>query len=179
MRLKIIKNFLSPEEIIELNNWVIEGVHKRWLDDANTMSGTTNSRLTTRKYNNRFFFPPLVYSILKRIKTSIDLEDIETVPNQGRDGIIATYIKPGGDLFLHKDVRPNGMSVLQCNIITQTAEQGGQLIVDGKAIELNAGDLHCYLASEYEHRVTTVVGDKARIIWLFGFAIEKERWETI
>jgi hypothetical protein len=64
----------------------------------------------------------------------------------------------------------------RCNILTQANEDGCDLYVDGKKIDIEVGDLHCYMVSELEHYVTEAKGETPRIMWMFGCHIPKEHW---
>lgn len=177
MRLDVIPNFINQDEINQLNAWVEKGVENKWLDLGKSTNGATNQRLTTRMYGHRFNYPPVAHSIFQRIREQLNFLNTEIIKNHGKDGIVVSYTKVGGDVYKHRDPSDGALSALRCNIITQGAEEGGKLFVDGNEINVNVGDLHCYLASDYDHYVTKIEGTKPRILWMFGFAIEKQMWE--
>ena len=52
------------------------------------------------------------------------------------------------------------------------------LLVEDEEKNLNVGDLHCYLVSEHDHEVTTVYGSTPRILWMFGWFVPAEDWNT-
>ena len=54
----------------------------------------------------------------------------------------------------------------------------GQVYVENNKIDIEVGELHCYLASDYEHYVTEVKGETPRILWMFGAYVPKEDWES-
>ena len=176
MKIDIVPNFLTKDECVQLNNWTEEGVEKKWLDLGFSNGQKTDKRLTSRMYGERFTYPSIAYDILNRIKLHYGFTNLQT-PNQGRDGIVVSYTKPTGDVYLHKDPREKGFATLRCNIVTQDAESGGKLFIEGNPVEFKAGDLHCYLASEHEHYITTVEGNIPRILWMFGFLIPTSQWE--
>jgi hypothetical protein len=62
--------------------------------------------------------------------------------------------------------------------MTQAADNGAELFVDGSKIDIKTGDLHCYLASDFEHYVTEVKGNTPRILWMFGAYVPTEHWEN-
>jgi hypothetical protein len=177
MRLDIVPSFVTANEMAELNRWTEQGVENKWLDMGRSVCGATDLRLNTRMYGHRFVYPKIAHEIFQRIRDHLGFVDTEIIKRHGRDGIVVSYTKVGGDVFKHKDNSKHGFSALRCNIITQAADCGGKLFVDGKQVDVKAGDLHCYLTSEYEHYVTEVEGNSPRIIWMFGFSIEKEMWE--
>ena len=177
MRIDVIKNFVTSEECKLLNEWTHEGVKQKWLDAGFSNGTLTNKRLTSRMYGHRFTYPEVAYRVLDRIRTHYGFEKLETPTQQGRDGIVVSYTNPTGDVYPHKDPRVKGMATLRCNVVTQAADSGGLLFVDDEFVDVEPGDLHCYLASEHEHRVTEVEGTNPRILWMFGLCIPTNEWE--
>jgi hypothetical protein len=177
----IIPNFITTEECDVLNTWVENAVKQRWLDRGITTGGARYSgRLTTRMYANRFDqYDPLAYKIRDRIRKTLNIENLSvSISGGGKHGIVVSYTHPGGDVYLHSDPKEGKLEVLRCNIITQMAESGAQLTVDGKEYNINRGDLHCYLASKYPHQVSQVAGNTPRILWMFGFQTSDSNWEN-
>lgn len=94
---------------------------------------------------------------------------VPLIYGHGSDGVVVSVTFPGGDVYEHKDPRSlEGLSTFRCNILTQSAESGGKLYINGIFREINVGDLHCYYASEESHYVTEVQGNSPRILWMFG-----------
>jgi hypothetical protein len=62
--------------------------------------------------------------------------------------------------------------------MSQAADDGAELFVGGEKVDIKVGDLHCYLASDYEHYVTEVKGNTSRVLWMFGAYVPKEDWEN-
>lgn len=180
MRIEIYPNFATQEEIKALNEWVELGVKNKWLDIGVTKNSIkTNNRLTSRFYGGRFVYPQVVHNLSERIRKFVGLESYPLILGHGRDGIVVSYTMNGGDVYKHKDPKSlNGLATLRCNILTQSSEKGGQLYVDGQAINFNVGDLHCYLVSEHEHWVTPAEGDTPRIMWMFGAHVPAEDWNS-
>jgi hypothetical protein len=180
MRLEITPNFITPEECSLLNNWVYEGVDKKWLDNGISTGGiVTNKRFTTRFYGDRFEYPKEIMDIAEKIRNFAGVSKHEIINGHGKNGIVVSYTKPGGDLYAHKDGKSElNFSALRCNIMTQAAEEGADLFVNGNKIDIKAGDLHCYLASDFEHYVTEVKGNTPRILWMFGAYVPKDDWEN-
>lgn len=176
----VLKNFLSQEEIAGLNSFVDVGIEQKYLDTGISQGKHQyTKRLTTRMYGNRFLYPDAVYSVFSRITDRLRLHDLKkSVAGGGRDGVVVSCTYPGGDVYAHKDPREDDgkLDVLRCNILTQAADSGGVLQVGGVPITLQAGDLHCYLASDVVHSVSTVEGDTPRILWMFGYQISKSDW---
>lgn len=178
MRLEITPNFITPAECSLLNAWVYEGVDKRWLDVGMSSGKLTNKRLTSRLYGHRFHYPEEVINLANKIRTFAGIKNYPKIDGHGNNGIVVSFTKPGGDVYKHKDPKWNNMSALRCNIITQDAEDGADLFVDDNKVNIKAGDLHCYLASDYEHYVTEVKGNYPRILWMYGAYVPKEDWEN-
>lgn len=180
MRLEITNNFISPEECNLLNAWVYEGVANRWLDVGFCSDKTTDKRFTTRMYGDRFEYPKEVIELSNRIRSFVGVSNYPTIGAHGKNGVVVSYTKSGGNVYKHKDPRGPilNMSALRCNIMTQAAEEGAELFVDGNKVDIKAGDLHCYLASDFEHYVTEAKGNTPRIMWMFGAYVLKEDWEN-
>jgi len=182
MQVLLKKNFLSLQECAQLNSWVEEGVDKKWLDtafDRPTGFGYTK-RLTTRAYGPRFEYPEVVYQISNMITDFLDLHSTpKSLAGGGKNGIIVSCTFPGGDLFSHTDGMDDGLHVLRCNVMTQAADDGAELFIGGNKIDIEVGDLHCYLASAVEHGVTEVKGTTPRIMWMFGYQITPKRFAQI
>jgi len=80
-------------------------------------------------------------------------------------------------VYPHKDPRQGYLSALRCNVMTRAANAGAELYVGGQLVNIEVGELHCYLASEFEHKVTEVQGNTSRVLWMFGAAVPIEDWE--
>lgn len=180
MRIEIIKNFASVDEIKALNNWAELGVKNNWLDTGITTNyKPTRTRLTSRMYGDRFVYPQEALDISKRIQKVLGIEGYSLIEGHGKNGIVVSYTLPGGDVYKHKDPRSvKSVPTLRCNILTQKADSGGVLFVDGQEIKFEVGDLHCYLVSEHEHWATVVEGETPRIMWMFGVHLPAIIWNN-
>ena len=182
MTVLIFPNFLTQNECNQLNNWVDMGVEKKWLDKGISKNRIWKyeSRFTTRNYGNRFEYVSVVYEVEKRIRTFLDITDLpKSVLGGGKDGIVVSCTFSGGDVYPHKDPKEGELEVLRCNVMTRSAEKDGELYVGNNKIDINAGDLHCYLPSTIEHYVTEVKGQTSRVMWMFGYQCSKERFVQI
>lgn len=180
MRIEIIKNFLDASTIAELNAWAVLGVENKWLDDgiSNFRPGYA-LRKTSRIYPNRFEYPQVVRDVSEKIRAFCGLSEYPLITGHGRDGVVVSYTLPGGDVYLHRDPgNYKGLATLRCNVMTQAADAGGILHIEGKRIDIEVGDLHCYLVSEFAHSATTVEGNTPRIMWMFGAHVPAEEWES-
>jgi len=180
IRLEHHKNFITPQECVELNAWVDKGVVNKWLDvGLNPLANNPPKRVTTRLYADRFEYPEIVRIISSRIRGFCGLSGYEIIERHGRDGVVVSCMFSEGDLFEHRDPRSQfGLAALRCNVITRAADSGGILHLDGEAVPLEVGELHCYLASEHAHAVSEVVGGTSRVLWMFGAYVPKEDWDS-
>lgn len=179
--LLLVRGFLSQDEIDALNAFVDQGVTVGYLDKGISRGRSGyDGRLTTRLYGDRFVYPDIVHSVFSRITDRLRLHDLKkSVVGGGRDGVVVSCTYPGGDVYAHRDLKEGGglCDVLRCNILTRAAESGGLLQVGGVPIKLDVGDLHCYLPSDVVHSVSTVEGSTSRVLWMFGYQINKSDWE--
>jgi hypothetical protein len=179
MRIERYKNFLSVEECAALNAWVDEGVQNKWLDVG--ISGSNNQytkRLTNRMYGHRFEYPQLVRNISERIRSFCGVDDYQIIDLHGQNGVVVSCTFGGGDVYPHRDPKQGYLSALRCNVMTRAADAGAELYVGGEHIDIGVGELHCYLASEFEHKVTEVQGNTPRVLWMFGAAVPAKDWES-
>jgi hypothetical protein len=179
MRIEQHKNFLSLEECSALNSWVDLAVENNWMGPAVTSENNDNyKRFTTRRYGGNFKYPELVKDISNRVRKFCGVSDYNIVDGHGQDGIIVSCTLEGGDVHPHVDGAYDGLAILRCNIITRKPIDGGKLYVGKKLVDVDAGELHCYLASEFEHYVTEVKGSVSRVLWMFGAYVPAKLWEN-
>jgi hypothetical protein len=180
MRLERVKNFITYEECSMLNAWADEGVAKQWLKNGRNLdSSVYTGRATTRFYGSNFTYPDIVLQIANRIAYHCGILKYPIIAKGGQNGIVVSAIFTGGHLHEHVDEKDkNNNATLRCNILTRAAERGGELYVDNTHIALDAGELHCYLASEHSHYVTQVEGATSRVLWMFGAHVPKEHWDN-
>ena len=178
MRLEITRNFLTLEECAALNEWAVEGIKHGWLDMGISRGDLTRTRLTSRMYGARFTTPEIVVTVSEKIRRYVGVQDYPLIAGHGRDGVVVSCTYNNGDVYEHQDPRsPTGLATLRCNVMTQKPVSGGLLHLEGQEVPLEAGDLHCYLASEHRHLVTKVSGDIPRILWMFGAHVPLEDWD--
>jgi len=175
----IIKNFLSSLEMNELNAFVDDGIERQWLGPGLSRGMFNYSkRYTSRLYGDRFEYPAIVYDVYSKITDHLSLHQLnKSSRGGGKNGIVVSCTFDGGDVYEHMDPKEDhGFDVLRCNVMTRKPVEGGILFVGGKQISLEEGDLHCYLASDVSHYVTTVSGPRSRVLWMFGYQICKRDW---
>ena len=182
MRIERVKNFLTQAECDALSSWVDDGVQQKWLDAGISYNGAPydpSKRVTSRFYGDRYKTPAFILEISERVRAYCGVDKHPLITGHGRDGIVISCTFKGGFTYCHKDGRgANGLATLRCNIVTRAPEAGCVLHVDNKPIDVEAGELHCYLVSEYEHYTTPVEGDTARIIFMFGAHVSAEDWNS-
>jgi hypothetical protein len=175
MAVLIFKNFLDVSSCNQLNDWVDLGVENKWLS-----FGNSEGRVTTRNYGEKFEYPNIAYEVFDKITNKLSLQDLsKSVIGKGKNGIVASCTFPKGNLYVHTDPKEGELEVLRCNIMTRSAESGGELYVGGNKIDINVGDLHCYLASTVEHYITEVKGKTSRVMWMFGYQCSQERFNKL
>jgi hypothetical protein len=168
----IIKNFASEDEIEQLNLWTINNYKKHFFLDANM--GIPGTRLSTRYFNDcsQLNFPKETFSIKQRIINVLDLKNFK-MPGFCH-GIVNGIGFNDGDIYEHTDpVWHENTYTLHCNIISQKPEVGGVTYIEGEKYETDPRDLLVYPVSEKKHNVDTIRGETPRILWVFGFCIER------
>jgi len=178
MRIERIKNFFTSAECTELNAWVDEGVSKKWLDFGISRGEPGYiTRVTSRLYADRFEHPQFILDLSARVREFCGVSEYPLVTGHGRDGIVVSCTFPGGDVYAHKDpCGLNGLAVLRCNVMTRAADAGCVLHVDDQPIDIEVGELHCYLVSEHTHFATPVQGNTSRVMWMFGAEVPSKDW---
>jgi hypothetical protein len=178
MQVKIYKNFLSKEECEVLSKVATQGVNDRWMDKGiQDYKAGYDKRLTSRMHMGKAEYPQIVRDISNRIRTFLNIDSFPLIDGHGKDGVVVSYTMQGGSVYKHKDPRSSdGLPTYRCNVLTQANEEGCELYVDDKKIDIEVGDLHCYMVSELYHYVTEAKGETPRIMWMFGAHIPKEYW---
>ena len=177
MRIVVVKNYLPQSTCDQLNS--LTDYAK--VNNILTLGNRTTVRYTSRLHPEYYQYPQWVLDLSNQIRAYCGVANYPIISGetQGRDGIVTNYTPPTGDVFAHTDAKsPDGLSALRCNVVTRQADAGGVLYVGGQEVPLAAGDLHCYLVSDYEHYVTPVEGSTVRVNWIFGAYVPKEAWES-
>lgn len=177
--LLILRQFISQAEKDDLNSFVDKGVREGWLGPGTNRGGYDyDKRYSSRMHTQPFEYPPVAFDVYARVTGHLSFSGLKkSVRGPGKGGIVVSCTFSGGDVYEHIDPKePDGLDVLRCNIMTRKPLEGGVLFVGGRPIHLEEGDLHCYLASDVKHYVTTVSGPRSRVLWMFGFQIAKKEW---
>ena len=180
VEVKIYKNFLNLAECDQLNQIALKGIDEGWVAPGITRRKLRyDKRYTSRLHmdgevypkhtKNNVRYPEFVIEISDKIRKFMKIDHYPIIDGHGRDGVVVSVTFKGGDVYSHRDPRSNDeWAIYRCNVLTQATEEGAELYVDNKLVNINVGDLHCYYASEQTHHVTEVKGDTPRILWMFG-----------
>jgi hypothetical protein len=179
MNIACFPDFILVQEAQEMSNWILENNQRSFFKNAN-MGGI---RKTTRYTNGENFeYPNIVKHIREKIVNFLNLQESELsglIP-PFKNGIVASCAFPGDTCYSHVDpVWVAGYHTLHCNILTQEPENGGHLILDKQTKIMKQRELVCYLVSKDEHETTKILGDKLRLMWIFGFCVTQQQWEHI
>jgi hypothetical protein len=179
MNLLRFPNFISREEAREMSSWVLSNKENNFFTDAN-MGGI---RLTIRYSNHDSFeYPSVVLDVRKRIIDKFDLHEEEkfNIKPPFKNGVVASCAFPGDTCYEHIDpVWHQSFNTLHCNVITQSPDKGGDLILDGVVEPMRELELCCYLVSKIPHSTNLIEGNRERVMWIFGFCVDDEKWEVI
>ena len=106
-----------------------------------------------------------------RIAARLGLQDYGVDPNLG---YIISMINPGGFIHEHVDKYGNylkGMYHLRCNIMICRENKSYDPIISRKTVPVSEGSAWAFIASENSHGTTKIAGDRARIIYGFGWEV--------
>ena len=182
--IKILKNFLSENEIKSLNSWCMDNYTENFFSDPGMDLYYPRTRLTTRScktsvQNIKINYPKESYEIQKRLKDNLNLQNI-LYPPPFCDGIVSGIGFENGSIFRHCDpVYFNNTYTLHCNFITQKSVSGGVTIINDIEYDINVNDALIYIVSHQEHEVTKIVGNIPRILWCYGFCITEQQLKNI
>jgi hypothetical protein len=170
-------NFISIDEAKEMAFWILQ--NKNLFKDAN-MNGR---RITTRySDHNSFNYPLVIKQVRERIVKMLGVEEEENfrIIPPFKEGVVASCAFPGDTCYEHLDPAWHfGFNTLHCNVIVQAPDKGGDLILNGEVEPMRERELCCYLVSKDLHETTLVEGSKERLMWIFGFCIDDEKWKML
>jgi hypothetical protein len=174
MRIVVTQNFLTSAECAELTSLTNYGIANNLM----TLGINTTLRYTSRLQTDLYQYPQSVYDIAAKVRSYCGVTAYPSVPDQGRDGIVTTYMPTGADIFSYQSPLINGQGQLWAYVITQQTESGGVTQINGVDYAVNQGDLLCYLTSNNEQYTTPVTGATPRICWTFGNLVPTDAWES-
>jgi len=180
--IKVVKNFITDDEIEVLNKWTSDNYTQPYFMDPKMNKDSIQTRFTTRhaygreeKYKNfRVTYPKEVYNIQKRLLKYLNLNQTTIAPWPSfTDGVVTTITFPPGSCCKHIDpiYFPNTYT-LHCNFVTQNPEFGGITYIEDTPFNFNKNDMLMYVTSHLQHEVTEISGKIPRILWVYGFCVD-------
>lgn len=187
MFVKIIKDFLSEEEVNDLNVWALNNYRGPFFVPPTDMdSGYAKyrpTRLTTRGFgltNAPLEYPEVAYQIQKRIKNLFEIEDY-LYPPPYFNGIVCGVCLRGGYIDTHIDpIFYDDTETVHCIFKTQKPDSGGNTIIENLEFDkINDRDMLIAVVSKQKHGASRIVGNKPRVLWYFGFCLNDEKIKKI
>lgn len=165
----LLKNFITSNERDELVEWIIKNKDNEFFNftpHPGCIRRTTRSSLNVP-------YPTLSFIIRKRIEDKLNLK-AGLYPNFP-SGMVATYGFEDDECSFHTDpVWLKDHITFHCVLLLSAGEEGGVPVIDDKEYEMNELDGLFYPVSHLVHGTTKLVGNKPRILWIFGFLIHKD-----
>jgi hypothetical protein len=179
MRVEILENFVTKEDAAVLNEFTLNGIREGSFTEgvASKHLNPPNVQMVTR-FSPKTVFPKVALDIQNKLKVLLGLEDKDIHTFFHPTSIVVNCSFAPARVFRHKDHKQNDLSLLRCNVLSSAPEAGGVLHVEDKPIEQPELSVYFCLVTDYYHYVTAVEGDKPRILWQFGFNVDKEAWES-
>jgi hypothetical protein len=179
MRVEVIKNFITQAEAAVLNNFTLDGVNRGVFKDGivSRQFNPPGSQMVTR-FSPEIVFPKEALNIQNRLKTLLNLGDTDIYTFAHHTGIVVNCSFAPARVIKHIDPKQNGLSLLRCNILSSASKAGGVMHVEDEPVINPELSVYFCLVSDYHHYVTPVEGDKPRILWQFGFNVNKDAWES-
>lgn len=179
MRLDIFNGFVTKEEADSLNTFVLEAIKAgKFTEGFSSKHLNPDGVHVVSRFNRQLVLPELAFTIKHRIMEALDLTINDTCTKFASHGVVINCSFKHGQLVAHKDARQfEDKALLRCNIVTSQPNKGGELHVNNDFINLKDMDMYTCLVSEYEHYATINEDDKPRIVWQFGFNVDKSVWE--
>ena len=186
MFVKVVKNFLTLEDVYELNSWALDSYRGPFFVPTDMDPGYGKykpTRLTTRGFgltNAPLEYPKKAYSIQDNIKQYLNIDN-PLFPPPYKDGIVCGVGIMNGSVYPHKDpIFYENTQTLHCIFKTQKCDSGGNTFICGKEYDdLHEVDMLLCLVSKYEHGATRICGNKPRVLWYFGFCLDEEHIKKI
>jgi hypothetical protein len=181
--IKVIKNFLSNNEVNSLNEWTLNNFKSEIFIDPKMNHDNEQTRYTTRhtylrKDNDssvQVKYPKESYIVQNKILKYLNLSSKNIAPlPYFFDGISTTIsFSPGGCVKHIDPIYYSNTYTLHCNFITQYPKDGGVTIIDDKYYKTNSNDMLMYITSHAPHACSPGKGDIPRILWVYAMVIEK------
>jgi hypothetical protein len=179
---KIIKNFITKDEVDQIINWLSSVNHSgsdsnhhltelgKLLNGNSYMFDISNTPLTN--YITKFqsisdvsydILPDFIYNLVDKISKEFSFP---------KDNIFlqAVDMNKGGKINPHYDTSVNGYINYKCNISVLSEDY--ELFLDKESIKIQATDLYGFEASLYKHWTNEF--NSRRVFLSFGFLLKYE-----
>lgn len=187
--IKLVKNFITDEEIDKLNEWTLDNYTQPYFINPQMNEDKFQTRFTTRhsycrskEYQNyKVKYPKESYNIQKRIFNHLKLEENDIAPWPSfTDGICTTIAFSPGSCCKHIDpIYSDNTYTLHCNFVTQNPKSGGITYINNNPYLFEKNDMFMYITSHLDHEVTEISGNIPRILWVYGFSISPQKMNSI
>lgn len=178
MRLDIFKKFITQEEADELNSFTLNSIKQGRFKEGSTSKhlNPSGSHLVYRN-STGLVLPKLAFKLKDKIMNQFGLSKKDTFERFSSHGIVINCSFKNAQLAKHKDLSiGDNQSLLRCNVITSQPDKGGLLFVEDTLVDVKDTDMYTCLVSEHEHYSTINEDEKPRIVWQFGFNVDKNIW---
>ena len=176
-RIDIEKNFVSAEEIEQLNAFTLNSISQGLFEDGRASKHLNADGVhMVSRFNKNLEFPQVAFDVCKRIMNKYGLQDKDIFKNFNNSGFVVNCTFKNGQLWNHTDGSNSPYALLRCNIVTSQPSKGGIFHVEDKPLDISDGDMYACLVSEHKHKATINEDDKPRIVWQFGFNVYADKW---
>lgn len=180
--IKVFKNFLDENDRTSLCNWAIDNYKKDFFVTQKMNIKQLPTRKSTRSIGAQeslVQYPEIAYKIQNKIINFFNLKNFK-YPPVFKDGIVCGVGESKDSVYLHKDpIHYKNTYTLHANFIVQKPNSGGITIIDGKRYDIDEKDLLLFIPSHLHHEVDESGGEIKRILWCYGFCIDKNTVERI
>jgi hypothetical protein len=112
---------------------------------------------------------PLFVAMGQRVRERLGLD--ERAVEETNYGWYLSIADEGSWIESHRDPTPPGTRQLRCNLFLQLPESGGLPIIEHAPMEVAAGTLLAFFASELGHSSQPVEGGRQRILISYGYTV--------
>jgi hypothetical protein len=152
--------FATPDECRELLGWALG------------MQPHLNSQVEGRSFRRVSKLPsqiPLFAAMGQRVRERLGLS--EAAVEEPNYGWYLSIADAGSWIDSHRDPTPPGTRQLRCNLFLQLPTSGGLPIIERAPMEVKAGTLLAFFASELGHSSQPVEGKRQRVLLSYGYTV--------
>ena len=175
----VYQNFIDEIDRLQLKEYAIDLLNSNELKTNHSTFGDY------RKFKS-FYSVEELNAIHKKLYYKIcNFLHLENEMIDPKLGMIISVIKPGGYIHNHIDRYPNSPEFsnkrnFRFNVMIERGEdQSYNPIIDQRTISVNKCDAWCFVASKYEHETSVISGPEKRIVYQFGFMIDRLLYSVI